>query len=83
MLITVWLHLVLYFSTEYHNSRQNIVILFREYLVDIRSEAWLNLFLECINGKLFAVQYSRKICSNGLKRGLPLPLPLPPFGGAL
>ncbi len=35
--------IVLYFSTEYHNSRQNIIKW--KYFVDIRSEAWLNLFL--------------------------------------
>ncbi len=46
-----WLHLVLYFSSEYHNSRQNIEILFGKFLVDIRSEAWLNLFWEYISGK--------------------------------
>jgi hypothetical protein len=33
------------FSTEYSISRQNITILFWKYLVDIRSEAWLNIFL--------------------------------------
>ncbi len=44
-----------YFSTEYHISGQNIIILFWKYVVDIRSEAWLNLFWEYINGKLFAV----------------------------
>ncbi len=39
------LHLVLYFSTEYHNSRQKIRICFgNTVLVDIRSEAWLILF---------------------------------------
>ncbi len=43
-------------------SLQNIIIpdrtlplLFGKYLVDIRSEAWIYLFLEYINGKLFAV----------------------------
>ncbi len=36
------LHLVQYFSTKYRNSRQNIIIW--KDLVDIRSEAWLNLF---------------------------------------
>jgi hypothetical protein len=38
------LHQVMNFSTEYSNSRQNITILFWKYLVDIRSEAWLNTF---------------------------------------
>ncbi len=51
---------VLYFSTEYLNSRENIVILFWKYLVDIRSMATLNLFWEYREGKLFAA----------LKRGL-------------
>ncbi len=32
----------LYFCTEYHISRQNIIILFWKYLFEIRSEAWLN-----------------------------------------
>ncbi len=36
---------VLSFSSEYHSSRQNIKTLFRKYFVDIRNEAWLNLFL--------------------------------------
>jgi hypothetical protein len=48
--------LCMYFSMENHNSRQDILILFWKYLVDIRSEAWLNLFWEYINGKLVAVQ---------------------------
>jgi hypothetical protein len=39
-----WLHLVLYFYTENHYSRKNIIILYWNYLVDIRSEAWLNIF---------------------------------------
>jgi hypothetical protein len=55
-----WLHLVRYFSAEYHNSRQNVIILFWKYLVDIRSEAWLNLSCEYINGKLFAV-FTKKL----------------------
>jgi hypothetical protein len=42
----------------YHNSRQNIISLFWKYLVYIRSETWLNLFWEYINGKLFAVYAS-------------------------
>ncbi len=48
------------FSTEYHNSRWNIIILFRKYLVDIKSEVWQNLFWEYVNGKSFAVR-KRKI----------------------
>ncbi len=55
MLTAEWLHQVLCSSTEYSNSRQNIIIVFWKYLVDIRSEAWLNLFWEYLNGKLFAV----------------------------
>jgi hypothetical protein len=47
-------------STEDHNNKQNIIILFWKYLVDIRSEVWLNLFWEYINGKLFAVQQKTK-----------------------
>jgi hypothetical protein len=35
LLTAGWLHLVLYFSTEYHNSRQNIIIVFLKNLVDI------------------------------------------------
>ncbi len=50
-----WLHLVLNFSAEYHNSRQNIIILSWKYSVDISREAWQNLFWEHINRKLFAV----------------------------
>jgi hypothetical protein len=59
MLSAEWLHQVLYmyFSPEYHNSRQNIIILLWKYLVDIRSEAWLNLFWEYIKGILFAVYF--------------------------
>jgi hypothetical protein len=41
-----WLHQVLYFSREYDDSRQNIIILFWKYLIEIRFEAWLNLFWE-------------------------------------
>jgi hypothetical protein len=51
-------------TAEYYNSEQNIIILFRKYLVDFRSETWLNLFWEYINGKSFAVRrgqtHSRK-----------------------
>jgi hypothetical protein len=39
MLTADWLHLVLYFSTEYHTQTQNIMILFWQYVVDIKSEA--------------------------------------------
>jgi hypothetical protein len=48
---------VMYFSTKNHTvySRQNITIQFWKYLVDSRSEAWLNIFWEHINGKVFAV----------------------------
>ncbi len=40
---------------EYHNSRQNIIILFWKYLVDIRSEYLAKSSLRIRNGKLFAV----------------------------
>jgi hypothetical protein len=33
-----------YFFAEYHYSRQNLIILFWNYLADIRNDAWLNLF---------------------------------------
>jgi hypothetical protein len=63
-----WLHLVLYFST----SLQNIIIPERTHyssvleicIVDIRSEAWLNLFWEYINGKLFAVYFTASHVKN-------------------
>jgi hypothetical protein len=49
--------IVLYFPSEYHNSRQSIIILFQKYLVDIKSEeAWLHLIWEYINRKIVAVQ---------------------------
>jgi hypothetical protein len=38
------------FTTEYHNSRQNML---RIYLVDNRSEVCINLFWEYINGICF------------------------------
>jgi hypothetical protein len=47
MLAAEWQHIVLNFSTEYHNSIQNIIILFWKY-ADIRSEAWLCVFWEDI-----------------------------------
>ena len=47
---------VLYFPLKHKNPRQNITIMFWKYLVDIESEAWLNLFWQYINGKLFAVE---------------------------
>jgi hypothetical protein len=46
---------VLYFSTEYHNFRQNIIIPFHKYLVNIGIEAGKKIFLEYINGNYFAV----------------------------
>jgi hypothetical protein len=45
-------HCTVLLYTEYKNSRQNIKILFWKYVVDIRSEALLNLFGEYKNGKL-------------------------------
>jgi hypothetical protein len=60
MLTAEWLHLVLYcIYTECYYYRQNIIILYWRYFDDIRSEAWLNLSWEYINGKLFAVCHSR------------------------
>ncbi len=35
MLTAEWLHIVLYFSIEYHNSKQNIIIMLRKYFVEI------------------------------------------------
>ncbi len=55
MLTAQWLHLVVYFSPEYNNSRKKIIIMIWKYLFDIRSEVLLNLFWDNINGKLFAV----------------------------
>jgi hypothetical protein len=55
MLTAEQLHLVMYFSTEYHYSKQNIIILFWKYFVDIRSKDGLNDFWEYKKGKLFAV----------------------------
>jgi hypothetical protein len=51
-------HIGMAASTSLQNiiiPNNNIMILFWKYLVDIRSEAWLNLFGEYINRKLFAV----------------------------
>jgi hypothetical protein len=57
MLTAEWLHLEQYFSTEYHISSQNIVILVWKYLVDIRSVAWPKKLWEYIHGKfLFKTQ---------------------------
>jgi hypothetical protein len=53
ILIAEWLHLA---CTEYRNSRESMIIMFWKYFVDISSEAWLNLFWEYVNRKLFAVQ---------------------------
>jgi len=41
-----WLYLALYLSTEYRacNFRQNVIILFWKYFVNIRRKAWLILF---------------------------------------
>jgi hypothetical protein len=43
---------LLYRTSKYQTEQYNSVL---EYLLDIRSEAWINLFGEIINGKLFAV----------------------------
>jgi hypothetical protein len=55
---------VLYYSPEYHNSRQNIIILSRKYLVDIRSEAWLNLYWEYTASKFVPCSEGRKNKKN-------------------
>jgi hypothetical protein len=55
MLTAEWLNLVPFFSTDYHNSTHNRIILVWKYLFNISSEAWLNIFWEYINGKLYAV----------------------------
>jgi hypothetical protein len=68
MLTAEWLHLVLYFFPENHNSRQNIRILFWKYLVDISSEAWLKRFWEYIDRKLLAVSefhWAIQVLNNG------------------
>jgi hypothetical protein len=78
-----WLQIILYYSPEYHISSLNIIILFWKYLVDIRCEAWLNLFWEHINRKLFAVRYrmvlghfsSKTMGSGSLKLGAYSPSP--------
>jgi|688.fasta_scaffold2561108_1 hypothetical protein len=44
-------------------------MLFYKYLVDISSEAWLNLFLEYVNVKLLAVYLlTETVCSYGDRR---------------
>jgi hypothetical protein len=48
-------------------DRQNIIIQFLKYLVGIGNEAWLNLFWDYINGKLFAVCCKERLatyCTN-------------------
>ncbi len=55
MVVTASLTVVTAVATEYRNSRLNITILYWKYLLDIRSEAWLNLCWEYINRNLFAV----------------------------
>ncbi len=35
MITAEWLHLVLYFSSQYHNSRKNIIILFEIFLLEV------------------------------------------------
>jgi hypothetical protein len=65
MLTAKWLHFKTGTSqTDYHNSRQNMVILFCKYFADIRSEAWLNLFWEYVNGNLFAVYDTDSLNDN-------------------
>jgi hypothetical protein len=67
LLTAEWLHLKRYLSTEIHNYRQNIIILFWKYLVDVRNEAWLNLVWEYMNGKWFAVKEIKNIALEGNK----------------
>jgi hypothetical protein len=68
MLTAEWMHLVLYIPdfTEFNHSRQNIILLFWKYLVDIRSEAWLNLFWEyctynCWESVCIAYSYNMQV----------------------
>jgi hypothetical protein len=56
MLPAELLHLVQYFSTDYHNSVQNAIILYWKHLVDIWESGLAKFFWEYINRKLFAVQ---------------------------
>ncbi len=79
MLTAEWLHLLLfwYFSTEYHNSRQNIIILIWIYLFDIRSCA--------LAKSVLGIHKRKHFCSSvltsptvSLTHSLP-PLPPPPF----
>jgi hypothetical protein len=51
ILTAEWLNLAQYFSTEYWN----IIILVSKNLVNIKREAWLNLFPESRNEKLITV----------------------------
>ncbi len=37
---------------QYNASKQNIILMFWKYFVDIRSDAWLNLLREYINKKI-------------------------------
>jgi hypothetical protein len=49
--------LTFFYSVQKKFKTENIIIIvFCKYLVDFKSEAWVNLFWEYINGKLFAVQ---------------------------
>jgi hypothetical protein len=41
-----------YFSTEYRNSGQNIIIRFCKYLVDVWRKAWLSLFGNIYKSKI-------------------------------
>jgi hypothetical protein len=67
--VNAWLHPVLYYSTDYQNSRQNIIILFWIYLVDIGSKTKLNLFWELHKWKI--------VCSVAVEN--PSSLSLPPL----
>ncbi len=59
------LHLVMYgvpyFSIEYHNHKQNIIILIANIQLIFWNEAWLNLFvIPYINRKILAVHIIQK-----------------------
>jgi hypothetical protein len=72
MLTAEWLRIVLDFSTENYNpvSENN--------LANIRSEAWINLFWESVNGKLFAVHSQKSKRDESSCKMTPLFCPLPP-----
>ncbi len=46
---------------EYHNSRQNKIIIFWKYLVEIRRKALLNLFWEYIQINENCLQFAQNL----------------------